>query len=57
MFLSACVVLYSVIIACVPFPFGVWVRLCNLVVSVPDHCLFIYLDGQESDHAVVDDDR
>ena len=57
MFLSACFVLYSVIIACVPFPFGVWVRLCNLVVSVPDHCLFIYLDGQESDHAVVDDDR
>ena len=24
------------------FPFGVWGRMWNLIVSVPDHCLFIY---------------
>ena len=27
---------------CVPFPFGVWGRMWNSIVSVPDHCLFIY---------------
>ena len=31
-----------VLIICVPFPFGVWGRKCNSIVSVPDHCLFIY---------------
>ena len=28
---------------CVPFPLGVWGRMWNSIVSVPDHCLFINL--------------
>ena len=38
------VLLYAVlnIIVRIPFPFGVRGRLRNLIVSVPDHCLFIY---------------
>ena len=28
----------------VPFPFGVKDRMWNLIVSVPDHCLFIYFE-------------
>ena len=27
----------------VHFPFGVWGRVWNSIVSVPEHCLFIYL--------------
>ena len=34
--LSACAVY------CVPYPFGVWNRIWNSIVSVPDHFLFIY---------------
>ena len=30
------------ILLCVPFPFGVWGRMWNSIVSVPDQCLFIY---------------
>ena len=26
----------------VPFPFGVWGRVWNLIVSVPGRCVFIY---------------
>ena len=26
----------------VPFPFGVWGRVWHSIVSVTDHCLFIY---------------
>ena len=25
-----------------PFPFGVWGRMWNSIVSVPDHCLITY---------------
>ena len=32
----------AVLVVCVPFPFGVWGRMWNLIVLVPDHCLFIY---------------
>ena len=32
----------AVLIVGVPFPFGVEVMMWNLIVSVPDHCLFIY---------------
>ena len=32
----------AVSIICVPFPFGVYGRMSNLIVLVPDHCLFIY---------------
>ena len=36
--LSACVAfLYAVLIVYVPFPFGVWGRVWNSIVSVPDH--------------------
>ena len=35
--------LSAVFVVRVPFPFGVWGRMWNLIVSVPDHCLFIYL--------------
>ena len=34
--------LYAVLIVCVPFPCGVWGSMWNSIVSVPDHCLFIY---------------
>ena len=32
----------AVLVVRVPFLFGVWGRLWNSIVSVPDHCLFIY---------------
>ena len=32
----------AVLVVCVPFPLDVWGRMWILVVSVPDHCLFIY---------------
>ena len=33
------------LIVCVSFPLGVWGRMWNSTVSVPDHCLFIYVYG------------
>ena len=33
----------AVLVVRVPFPFGVWGRMWNSIVSVPDHCLFIYV--------------
>ena len=36
----------AVLIAGVPFPFGVQGRVWNSIVSVPDHCLFIYIEFQ-----------
>ena len=33
----------AVLVVRVPFPFGVWGRMWNSIVSVPDHCLCIYL--------------
>ena len=42
--LFICVVfLFSaVLVVRVPFSFGVWGRVWNSIVSVPDRCLFIY---------------
>ena len=41
--LSACaVLLYAILNVCVHFPFGVYGRMRNLIVSVADHCLFVY---------------
>ena len=37
-----CFNLSAVLVVRVPFPFGVWDRMWNSIVSVPDHCLFIY---------------
>ena len=37
-----CFLFNAVLIVCAPFPFGVWGRLWNSTVSVPDYCLFIY---------------
>ena len=40
--------LFSVLIVCVPLPFGVWGRMWKMwtcgpsTVLVPNHCLFIY---------------
>ena len=31
----------AVLVVRVPFPFGVWGRVWNLIVSVPDYCIFI----------------
>ena len=31
----------AVLVVRVLFPFGVWGRMWNSIVSVPDHCLFI----------------
>ena len=36
----------AVLVVRVPFPFGVWGRVWNSIVSVPDHCLFIYFSTQ-----------
>ena len=33
----------AVLVIRVPFPFGVWGKVWNSIVSVPDHCLFIYM--------------
>ena len=42
--LSACAVLLcAVLIVCVPFPFAVWDRMWNSIVSVSDHYLFVYV--------------
>ena len=38
----ACFILYAVSTVCVLFPHGVWGRMWNLIVSDPDHCLFIF---------------
>ena len=35
----------TVLVVRVLFPFGVWDRMCNSIVSVPDHCLFIYFSS------------
>ena len=43
--------LSAVLVVHVPFPFGVWGRMWNLIVSVPDHCLFINL-GQVHVHSL-----
>ena len=32
----------AVLVVRVPFPFGVWGRMWNSILAVPDHCLFIY---------------
>ena len=37
-----CFYFSAVLIVGIPFPFGVYGRLWNSIVSVPDHCLFIY---------------
>ena len=47
--LSASAVLFhGVLTVCIPFPFGVRERMWNSVVSVPDHCLFICFNKNES---------
>ena len=33
----------TILIVRVPFPSGVWVKMWNSIVSVPDHCLFVYI--------------
>ena len=38
-----CFYFSAVLIIGVPFPFGVKDRIWNSIVSVPDHCLFIYI--------------
>ena len=37
-----CCLLCVVLIVNVPFPFGVWGRMWNSIVLVPNHCLFVY---------------
>ena len=37
----------AVLIVCVPFSFGVLGRMWNSIVSVPNHCLFIYFELDE----------
>ena len=34
----------AVLVVHVPFPCGAWDRMWNSIVSVPDHCLFIYFE-------------
>ena len=42
-----CFYFSDVLVVRVPFPFGVWGRVWNSIVSVPDHCLyFIYFSFQ-----------
>ena len=42
--LSACAAffLYAVLFSRVPFPYGVWERMWNSIVPVPDHRNFFY---------------
>ena len=35
------VLFYAEFIVCVPFPFGVWERMRNWIVSLPDYCLHL----------------
>ena len=44
--LSACAVLLYSLDFFVPLPYGIWGRDWNSIVSVPDHCLFIYFTFQ-----------
>ena len=39
-----CFYFCAVFVVRVPFPFDVWGRVWNSIVSVPDHCLFIFFD-------------
>ena len=39
-----CFYFSAVLVVRVSFSFGVWGRMWNSIVSVADHCLFIYLD-------------
>ena len=41
--LFTCAIFYFSAVLSVPFPFGVFGRMWNSIVSIPDHCLFIYL--------------
>ena len=38
-----CFYFSAVLVVRVPFPLGIWGRMWNSVVSVPDHCLLIHL--------------
>ena len=40
---SCCFNFSAILVVRVPFPFGVWGRMWNSIVSIPDHCLYIYL--------------
>ena len=40
-FYLCCSYFSAVLVVRVPFPFGVWGRVWNSIVPVPDHCLFI----------------
>ena len=47
-----CFFIFSVdLVVCVPFPFGVWGRMWNSIVSVPERCLFIYFIQQNHDQS------
>ena len=39
---SSCFNFSAVLVVRLTFPFGVWGRMWNSTVSVPDHCRFIY---------------
>ena len=43
--LSSCFLFYAVSIVCVNSPLGVRGRMWNSIVSVPDHCRFIYFSS------------
>ena len=40
LFTSVVFIFSAVLVVRVPFPFGVWVRVLNSIVSVLDHCMF-----------------
>ena len=42
------VLLHAVLIVCFPFLFGVWSRMWNSIVLVPDRCLFIYFTSSST---------
>ena len=43
LFTCVVVIFTAVLAVSVPFPFGIWNRVWNSIVSVPDHCFFFYL--------------
>ena len=45
LFICVVFICSTVLVVRVRFPFGVWGSVCNSIVSVPDHCLFIYFEA------------
>ena len=50
MTILCCFYFSAVLVVRVPSPFGVWGRVWNSIVSVPDHCLLYLLRRMKNHH-------